>query len=309
VAGESAIHAKVFAERHGAGKSFDSYKKLVEEPSLDAVFVASPNNEHALNTIAALRARKHVFCEKPMALSLAEGARIKDAVAKSGRKLGVGFHLRAHSAIQRAKEIIKIGRLGTLLLIETDWSTGRIGEDKLPALPRHMRWREDPKKSGGGTIMARGVHLFDLIRFLTGEEIVEIAGYTDQGVEASVERTAVGVMKMRGGAFGKIVSSKRLPYARNEIVVHGTKGRFILSRALNPGEAADLEVFEGKKYSAEKFAPEDLYKKELELFRRAVAGEKIRTLAAVDDGIAAIRIAESFFRSARTGKSVIVQGG
>src|SRR6202011_1506182 len=101
--------------RHAISRVYSSLDEAVADPSVDAVFVSTPNNLHAQHSIAALRAGKHVLCEKPMAVSVGEAQEMVTAARSSGVQLGVGFHLRHHELLVEARGRILNGDVGEIL--------------------------------------------------------------------------------------------------------------------------------------------------------------------------------------------------
>lgn len=297
------IRAEEFAKKYGAVRgekiSVSALKKT------EAVFITSPNHEHHKHCLLAIKSGRHALCEKPLAMSVAEGLKIRQALSRTPVKFGVGFHLRFHPLIQEAKKIISSpGLFGQLRLVEINWSIGRRGESAMPPLPDYMAWREEKRKSGGGAIMARGVHLFDLLRFLTGREIDEVAAFTD-GEGKEVDKTAVGILKI-GGAFAHISTSRLLPNALNIITVYGSNGRLILRDVLGSDGGGTLEWTDGDKKNIKKSRKSDLYKNEVEAFADWVKGAKVK-VANIADGLASLGVTEAFYKSAGSGRSVLVR--
>lgn len=303
VADKNKSRAKEFAKIFGIKSFFNSYSGMLRQKDIgiDAVFIASANFEHAKQSLLALKYKKHVLCEKPMALSEKEGLMIKKEVLKNHLIFKVGFHLRYHPLIQEAKKIIKSGKLGKIVLIEMNWSAGRPGEKILPPLNKFMKWREDIKKSGGGAIMARGIHLFDLLRFITNQEIKEISAYTDNASKNRVETLSLGILKIND-IFAAIATSRRIPYSRNDAVIYGSNGRIILHDAFAADGSGTMELREFNGHSVKKKLPKkiNLYQKEIEGFY------KNNCAATADDGLKNIIITKAFLNSARRKKSVSI---
>ena len=106
VADKNIKRAAEFAKNFNAKAFLNDLGKLLRHPQVDAVFIASPNHMHASQSISALNAKKHVLCEKPMALSLREALAVKKSASKSKIMFGVGFHLRFHPLFKEVKMII-----------------------------------------------------------------------------------------------------------------------------------------------------------------------------------------------------------
>src|ERR1700675_2994914 len=106
--------AQAFAGRFKAARAYDSLEKMLADPELDAVYIASPNSLHAAHTIQAARAGKHVLCEKPMAIAVADGERMIEECKRSNVKLAVVYQNRYHPAHFEARRHIESGALGEI---------------------------------------------------------------------------------------------------------------------------------------------------------------------------------------------------
>lgn len=303
VVSKSKERAKEFAGHCGVKNYFDSLAGLFKKlPGVNSVFIASATNEHASQAVLSLKFKKNVLCEKPMAPSPKEARIIELAVKKSRVKFGVDFHLRNHPLIREAKTIITSGKLGKILLADMNWSIGRIGETRLPPLNQYKKWREDIRKSGGGAITARGVHLFDLLRFLTQKEVEEVKAFTDNGAGGGADTLAIGLLRL-GDTFAKITTGRKLPNSLNDIVIYGSQARLILKGVLTPGAASSLEIFSDRQDRLEKQPALNLYQKEIEDFNSLILGKRGVT-ATVQDGIKNVLITDAFLKSAKTGQSI-----
>lgn len=302
IVGKNRERVRVFAEKYSVPNAFNTLASLLKEKTIfDAICIASPNDEHAQQAIAALNAGKDVLCEKPLTLTLRDGISIMRAVKKNQICM-VDYQLRVHPAVLEARRIILHDEIGELLFIDLQWSIGVFGEEKLPSLPRHMRWRESISRAGGGAVMARGVHLFDLIRFLSGKEVTSVRSSTD-AVGRTVDRTALGILEIQGEIPAVIVTSKNIPAARNAIVIYGRHGRLTLN--IFDTSQSTLEIINQRGTRLIKYPAQNLYTNIFDSFAAAREGRDT-PLATVRDGVAAVAITESFLRSARTGKAEMV---
>lgn len=162
-----------FARRWGWAVSTTSWRELVGNPEIDLVDIATPNDLHAEQAIVALEAGRHVACEKPLAGTLEEATRMRDAaIAAKGRGVMtfVWFNYRRCPAVAFAHQLVRRGRLGRIYHVRAvylqDW-----GGPETPLL-----WRFDAARAGSGAHGDLNAHIVDLARFLTGEEIVEVSG-------------------------------------------------------------------------------------------------------------------------------------
>lgn len=304
VASDDHERARAFAERFGVPAVAESIDELIRRDDIEAIYLATPNHRHSMEAQTALRAGKHVLVEKPMALTRQEADEMRRAAAAAGRYLGVGFHLRHRSTIQEARRIVQDGTLGVIRRIQMEWSIGTPGETTLPPLPAHQRWREDPALSGGGALMARGVHLFDVIRFVTGQEILETTGMTDPHPDTGVDITAVALLRLVAG-YAVVETSRTVPFAANEIRISGSLGRFTIRGALAPGteESIEIETAAGARHLH--FPGTNAWARQLEDFAAAVRGES-HFGATADDGYRTTCITEDFLTAARNNRRVAI---
>lgn len=152
---------RICKDKAGAVATAD-WREAAGHPDADLVIVATTNDMLTPVSLFAVEHGKHILVEKPAARSPREIAPLIDKVHSSGTKAKVGFNLRFHPAIQKAKEIIDSGKLGELMFIRGRYGHGgRIGYDR--------EWRADPEIAGGGELLDQGVHLIDLSRWFLGD--------------------------------------------------------------------------------------------------------------------------------------------
>lgn len=200
------------AGRFGVTQRYTDYQHLLEDDNVDAVAVCVPPGLHAEVALAAMAARKHVFIEKPLALTLEECDHLLERAAESDAlRVMVGFNLRWHRLVRQAREIINSGDLGEVKLVRTVFMSATRGHDDFPA------WRKR-RDSGGGALFEMGVHHFDLLWFLLRTVPEEIYASSSTGDE-----TATVVASSQGGA--QIVMSFSEGTAENlEVEVYGERG-------------------------------------------------------------------------------------
>ena len=159
--------AKALGQRFGAGKIFQDYHDLLACPEIEAVVVATPVETHHQIVLAAAQQKKHVLCEKPIAPSIAEGKDMIRAMRQAGCFLGINFLLRESEPLVSIKEIIEQGLLGKIKVLRFIFNSpgpGWAGRERLESL----------MNEGLGPIFDCGVHYFDLARWLTGKEFIEV---------------------------------------------------------------------------------------------------------------------------------------
>ena len=208
--------AEALAEKFGADQAYSNVDDVFADPDVQAVYLVTPVHTHLPLTLAAARAGKHVLCEKPMAMDVAECRSMVDACEEAGVKLMVAFMSRFHTPFRRLKEQIQAGVLGRVVACRCRWGF------HYPAQPG--LWRQVPAQGGGGPLMDVGSHALDLLRFWLGE-IAEVAALSDTLVfDYEVEDTCTVLLKFASGAQGVVESHFSVPGAENGTEILGTKG-------------------------------------------------------------------------------------
>lgn len=200
-----AARAHAFADQYNA-KAYVDYTELLENEEIDAVSVCTPNSLHAPVSIAALKAGKHVLCEKPMATSSEEAEAMIAAANENGKKLMIGHNQRFVASHAKARSIIESGALGKIYSFRTAFGHG--GPEQWSADGEHS-WFFDKERAFIGAMGDLGVHKTDLLRFLIGEEFVEAAAFVETSAKANstVDDNAVCILKSESGIIGTLVAS------------------------------------------------------------------------------------------------------
>ncbi|MET1029412.1 Gfo/Idh/MocA family protein [Domibacillus tundrae] len=200
-----AARAHAFADQYNA-KAYVDYTELLENEEIDAVSVCTPNSLHAPVSIAALKAGKHVLCEKPMATSNEEAEAMIAAANESGKKLMIGHNQRFVASHAKARSIIESGELGKIYSFRTAFGHG--GPEQWSADGEHS-WFFDKERAFIGAMGDLGVHKTDLLRFLIGEEFVEAAAFVETSAKANstVDDNAVCILKSESGIIGTLAAS------------------------------------------------------------------------------------------------------
>ncbi len=214
-----AARAGRIAALYGARRTFADFHELAGQDDLDAVAVLTHTGAHAETGIAVLEAGKHLFIEKPLALTMAEADRLIEARRRSGRVAQVCFNLRWHRLIREAKAIIQAGALGRVKAIRSVHTHDRTGEDA-PKWHRKLAL-------GGGVCFNEGVHHYDLWRYLLGLEVREVYALSVPS-EVYEDETSVISATLDGGVLASSVMSF-LTGPNSEVEVFGEKGRLVIS--------------------------------------------------------------------------------
>jgi predicted dehydrogenase len=157
--------ANEIARRHGVPRAYTEWRDLVEDPGVDLVSVATPPKAHAEVALGALEARKAVFCEKPLATSLAGARELADAADRAGCPTAVNFSYRAVPAFRRAREVLSRRELGDVLHVQVDWHVPSRLDPEAP-----WSWKDDAE-AGGGALASYGIHALDYLEWLVGPAV------------------------------------------------------------------------------------------------------------------------------------------
>ncbi len=221
--------AEDMASKYG-GKVYETAEELLADPVIDAVSVCSANASHAELSIKALKAGKHVLCEKPMATTLADCEAMVAAARESGKFLMIGQNQRLAKAHSAAKQLLKEGLIGRVVTFRTAFGHG--GPETWSITPGNNTWFFDKKKAAMGAMADLGVHKTDLIQFLLDQRVIRttavLATLDKRGGDGSligVDDNAFCIYQMSGGAYGTMTSSWTYYGAEdNSTVLYGTEG-------------------------------------------------------------------------------------
>ncbi len=197
VAGRNPDGVKAAAAKYGWASTETDWRRLIERDDIDLIDICTPGNTHAEIAIAALEAGKHVLCEKPLANSVEEAAKMT-AVAKSAAERGVlsmcGFSYRRTPALALAKRMVEEGRLGGIRHVRAQYLQDWLSDADAP-----LTWRLDKSKSGSGSLGDIGAHSIDAAQWITGLNITGVSALLETFVK---ERPIGGDFVGLGGHGG-----------------------------------------------------------------------------------------------------------
>jgi predicted dehydrogenase len=309
--------AQAIAAQYG-GKVYGSVEELLSS-DVDAVSVCVANVDHARITIQALNAGKHVLCEKPMAVTLKECEDMVAAARASGKKLMVGHNQRFAWAHQKAREMILAGAIGKVLSFHTCF--GHPGPEGWTGLANS--WFFDKKQAAFGVLADLGVHKTDIIHYLLGEPIVEVAAqlhtldkkYPD-GTPVDVDDNALCLFKTQSGAAGTLhVSWTFYGPEDHSTRLYGTEG--ILRLYDDPEYTVILEKkdggverFKGGQMASNKDQTSGARKNTgvINAFVDSIVKNE-RPLVDGEEALKAMRVIFAAEQSAREGKTVYIDQG
>jgi predicted dehydrogenase len=295
IASRSAESARAAADALGIPVAYGSYEALLADPEIEAVYVPLPNHLHVASTLAAARAGKHVLCEKPIALDAQEAARLRE-VAGAVRVMEA-FMVRFHPQWQRVRELVRAGRVGKVMAVQTFFSF--LNEDAA-----NIRNRLE---CGGGAIYDVGCYAVVSARHVFESEPRRAIALVDRDPRFGTDRMTSGLVDFGDGRHLTFTVSTQC--ARHQRVeVCGPRGRIEVRVPFNApqGGATRLLLDDGSALddaaaTFETIPPCDQYTLEVEAFSRAVRGE-IELPYGVEDAVANTRVLDALFRSEKSGR-------
>jgi predicted dehydrogenase len=214
-------------------RSWTSLDEALGDPAVNAVYVATPVFLHAPQTIQALRAGKHVLCEKPMAMNVGEARSMVQAAEESGRTLGVAYYRRTYPKVHRAKELMDAGAIGKPVFAELTshgWFDGKQSDEN----SSERSWLIDPAKAGGGPLYDIASHRIDVLNFLFGEPQRVSAHLSNAVHHYAVEDNATVMINYAGGVRGVVDVRWHSKVKRDECRIRGTEGEMDLTPLNGP---------------------------------------------------------------------------
>ncbi|NDW09900.1 Gfo/Idh/MocA family protein [Dysgonomonas sp. 520] len=220
--------AEDYARRHNVSKYYTNADELINDPEINAIYVATPPSSHKEYALKALQAGKPVYVEKPMAMNYPECKEMIEAAKKADQKLFVAYYRRGLPYFLKVKELLEEQSIGDILNVSVKLF-------KTPQPSDHQKdthtWRIDKAIAGEGYFYDLAPHTLDILDFLLGE-IEEAKGFsTNRGNLYEVKDTLACILKFKSGAIGVgewcFVTSKNS--ARDSVIITGTKGEIRFS--------------------------------------------------------------------------------
>jgi predicted dehydrogenase len=283
-------------------KAYGSYEELIEDPAIEAIYNPLPNHLHVPWSIRAAEAGKHVLCEKPIALSVAEALKLMEARDRTGMKIGEAFMVRTHPQWLRAREIVRSGEIGELRAIAAAFSY----------------YNRDPKNVrnvlewGGGALMDVGCYPIVTSRLLFGEEPRRVCGLIERDSDFGIDRLTSAILDFPSGQSVFTCSTQLVPYQRMQIF--GTRGRIEIEIPFNapPDRPCRIAIDSGADVFGsgkrlEEFEVCDQYTIQGDLFSQAIRqGGDVPT--PLEESVLNMAVIEAVFRSAESSRWEQVAG-
>ena len=291
VGSRSEESAQAYAAEHGIPRAHGSYEALLADPQVDVIYNSLPNHLHAEWTIKALEAGKHVLCEKPFALTLAEVDAMTEAAQRTGKALAEAFMYRTHPQTLKVKEIIDSGKIGKVLLVKGGFTF---------TFNRPGNYRLDPA-FGGGALWDVGCYPISYARSMLGLEPLEVFGWQATG-ESGIDESFSGQMRFPGDVHAQFDCGFRGPF-RAFIEIVGEQGTLEIPSPFHAGKKSEILLIRDGKTKTIEIKGQHQYLGEVEDMADAILLGKAPHISLADSraNVAAIL---ALYKSAKTGKVV-----
>jgi predicted dehydrogenase len=292
IASRDLQRARETASRLQIPKAYGSYEELLADPDIDAIYNPLPNHLHVPLSIQALAAGKHVLCEKPIGLSVAEAEELVEAGRRHPQlKLMEAFMYRLHPQWQRAKQLVESPEFGALRTISTVFSYYNTNDADIRNRPE---W-------GGGGLMDIGCYPISLSRFIYGKEPQRVAATIEYDPRFGVDRLASALLDFGDGTSLFACSTQMVPYQR--VNIFGTEGRVEIEIPFNapPDRPCKMWRQVGERVETIELPTTDQYTVQGELFSQAVLSDT-PVPTPIEDAVANMRVIEAIVRAGASGQ-------
>ena len=218
-------------------KAYDNEQDLLNDPEIDAVYIASPVFLHARQAMAAADAGKHILIEKPLAMTSAEGEKVIAYCEEKGVKIAAGLMMRFGAYVQAMKKAIAEGKIGKVVSGYSQFTCW------YPDMPGN--WRQSKKNGGGGSMMDMGVHCIDLMQYITGSKVKQVAAFHDTlSFHYEVEDSSMVLMRLENGCQCVVQSNFNIPDEASKwrVEFFGDQGRLVGENVIGQVDGGTLDA-------------------------------------------------------------------
>jgi 1,5-anhydro-D-fructose reductase (1,5-anhydro-D-mannitol-forming) len=301
VLSSDAARGRAYAAENGVARNHDSLEALLADPEVGIVYVSTTNELHKPQVLAAAAAGKHVLCEKPLALTVADARAMVEACAAAGVVMGTNHHLRNAATHRAMRDAVAQGRIGRPMFARVFHAVH---------LPPHLQgWRVTSPEAGGGVILDITVHDADTLRFVLGEnplEAVAMAQSAGMAAAEELEDGAMSVVRFESGLLAQLHEAFTVRFAGTGFEVHGSEGSLIARDVMTQRPAGEVIL---RTAAGEEVLPvrqENLYERGVRLFHAAVRGEG-QPAATGEDGVWSLATAVAVRDAALSRRTIAVE--
>lgn len=292
--GSSPEKSRAFAQRFGFARAHDNLDAMLKDPDVNALYIALPNAMHYEAVVAAAKAGKNILCEKPFAMKVEHAREMVAACRDAGVVLRIAHQIRLDAAIVRAREIVRSGRLGRL---------AEVSLERGSANPARKTWRLDNSQSG--VIFDVGVHLLDLIQWVTGQRFLEVSAFSHPDRKAGQSDDTVTVLgRLEGDCHALARATREVASAENNLILEGSEATLFTS-ALRFAKEHVVSVRDKNGVTEERFVPSPAYELEIQAFESELRGER-SLLPDGEDSLYTVAVTQAVLKSIEERRIVTV---
>ena len=296
IASRNLAKARQAAEALKIPTAYGSYEELLADPDIDAIYNPLPNQFHVPWTIKAAEAGKHVLCEKPLSLTVAEAKTLLEVRARTDVKISEAFMIRSFTQWQRVRELLREGRVGQLRSVTGFFSYFNIDSANI----------RNQTECGGGALYDIGCYLIHVSRYGFEQEPARVIACIDRDPNTRIDRLTSALLEFPGGQSIFTCSTQLIPYQRVQFL--GTRGRIEVEIPFNAPIDLPTRIFIDSSgdlteagITTETFPAGDQYTFQGDAFARAV-WENTEVPVSLEDSIANMAVIDAVFRSAASGR-------
>ncbi len=302
---------KEVAQKYGDVKYYTKEDDILSDPDVQAVYIATPVYLHISQVIKTANAKKHIFCEKQMAMTVKDCEKMIEECKKNKVKFSLGYLMRYNVYHKKVKEMLENGSLGTPVMARAQLSCW------YPKIPG--AWRQDPAKGGGGSLIDMKSHCIDLLEMFFGRTKEVSCVLTNRAFSYPVEDTAIVTLQFESGTVGIVDNCFSIPDAssKNRLEIYGTKGSILAQGTIGQSPGGEMHVYlekEEKGYEAEQartssteekitLTPINTYQAEIEDFSSCIEEDREPSFTG-EEGLWNQKIVMACYESSRKKRAI-----
>lgn len=301
VVSRSEESALAFAEGHGSPTLYTDLDAMLADTAVTAVYVSSPNTLHRDQVIAAAAAGKHVLCEKPMAMDAQSCVDMIEACETARVTLALAVQFRQHPAHLLMRETVASGALGDIRFADASVFLGAAAPPE---------WYNDPAlAAGSGVLSMAGVHRIDLLRMITGAEVVEVSAVVHAHGGLPYDDTIIAMLTFDNGMTATLRFASGMPRGADPLQFYGTgaqlSGVDTMSQWWSDAAGSMVITSPDGTQDVTNFEQPNLYRTQIESFERAVDGDTSGVASGLD-GLRDVEISTAIYEAASSRATVKV---
>jgi 1,5-anhydro-D-fructose reductase (1,5-anhydro-D-mannitol-forming) len=261
--GSTPEKTRAYAEKFGVARAHADLAGLLGDKDIDAVYIALPNSMHHEAVLAGAHAKKNMLCEKPFAMRTDHAREMADACKNAGVILRIAHQIRLDAAVTRAREIVQSGRLGKIVAMSLE---------RTSAMPPRKTWRLDNSQSG--VMYDVGVHLLDLVQWVSGQKFIEVSAFTNPDRrEGHADDTFTVLGRLSGGGHALVRATREVPQGENNLVIEGSEATLVTS-PLRWVKEHVITVRDKNGATEERFPASPAYEWQIQAFESELQGKR-----------------------------------